>query len=193
MVFVSRLAVLIVIHKELTNGSACHRGNVLHWSRIGCGSCNNDGLVKNTMAGKRLADVCNCRRLLTDGDIDTNHIGVLLVYDCVNCDSGLTGLTVTNDQLTLTTADRNHSVNCQKSSLNWLANRLTLHDARSLELNRATMCSVDSAKSINRLAQWVNNTTKHVKTSWNIHDAAGCTALVAFLNLRNFAEQNSAD
>ncbi len=53
---------------------------------------------------------------LTDGDM-INCVGVLSVYDCVNCDSGLTGLTVTNDQLTRPTADRDYSVNWQVHSV----------------------------------------------------------------------------
>jgi len=54
-----------------------------------------------------------------------------LVDDRINRNSGLTNLTVTNDQLTLTTADRYHGVNRFQTNLHGLVNGLTGDNARS--------------------------------------------------------------
>jgi hypothetical protein len=45
------------------------------------------------------------RLLLADGNVDTLNAGIFLVDDRVDRHRGLTGLTVTDDQLTLATAD----------------------------------------------------------------------------------------
>ena len=55
-----------------------------------------------------------------------------LVEDSVDGDGGLTGLTVADDELTLTTADRDHGVDGQQASLNRLAHRGTLDDTGGL-------------------------------------------------------------
>ena len=64
---------------------------------------------------KHLHDVGNGRSLLTDGDVDAVKSGAvpsvgvvegsLLVDDGINSDSGLAGLSVTNDKFSLTSAD----------------------------------------------------------------------------------------
>ena len=53
------------------------------------------------------------RSLLTNGHINTIYgftcvVKTLLVDDCVNSDGSLAGLTVADDKLTLTAANRDH-------------------------------------------------------------------------------------
>ena len=59
----------------------------------------------------------NGRCFLTDGNVDTVNALTLLVDDGIDRDGGLTGLTVTDDQLSLSAADRNHGVNCLDTGL----------------------------------------------------------------------------
>ena len=62
---------------------------------------------------------------MTNCDVDASNLLVdvtgepviALVDDRVQGDSGLTRLTVTNDELTLTTTDRNHRVDSLQASL----------------------------------------------------------------------------
>src|SRR3990167_9250854 len=63
--------------------------------------------------------------LLADGDVDTFDARALLVDDSVDGDGGLAGLAVTDDQLTLTTADRDHGVQGFQARLHRLAHRLS--------------------------------------------------------------------
>ena len=62
--------------------------------------------------------------LLADSDVDTLNAGVFLVNDGVDRDRGLAGLTVTDDQLTLATTDRNHGVDGLEARHHRLVNRL---------------------------------------------------------------------
>ena len=193
MLLIRGVAVLIVIHKVLTNGSAGHRSNILHRGRICCSSCNDNGLIQNSMACKGFLDCRNRRCLLADSYVNTNHIGLCLIDNGVNCDGGFSRFAVTNDQLSLSASDRNHCINREKTRLNRLIYRLTLHNARSLKLNGTTMCCMDRTQSVNRLTEGVNNAPEHVVVNGNVHDMAGCTTFVSFSNVRDVTKQNGAD
>ena len=189
----SGLAVLAVVHEELANSGTGHRRDVLHRSGVCCGSGNDDRVVKGTMLLEGLADVGNRGGLLTDSDVDTDHILAALVQDGVDGDSGLTRLTVTDDELTLATADGDHRVDGEKTGLNRLAHRGTLDNARSFELDGARMGSANLAQAVDRLAQRVHDTAEHGTAYRNVHDAAGGAALVAFLDDVDRAEKHGAD
>ena len=77
----------------------------------GCGGNNNDGVFQRAVLFQLTYDVGNSGLLLTDGHVDTLNAGIFLVDDRVDGDGGLTSLTVTDDQLTLTTTYRYHGVN----------------------------------------------------------------------------------
>ena len=66
--------------------------------------------------------VRNSRLLLTNCDVDTLNARIFLVDDRVNSHRGLTSLTVTDDQLALTTSNRHHGVNRLVASLDGLVN-----------------------------------------------------------------------
>ena len=68
--------------------------------------------------------------LLTDGDVNADQVFALLVDDGVDCDGGLAGLTVANDQFALTAADRHHRVDRLEAGLHRLRHRLTCDHAR---------------------------------------------------------------
>ena len=63
--------------------------------------------------------------LLSDGNVDavqhllrvSGIVETLLVNDGVNCDGGLSGLTITDDQLTLATADGHEGVDSLDAGL----------------------------------------------------------------------------
>ena len=58
--------------------------------------------------------------LLTNGHVDTFNAGAFLVDDGVDGNSGLTGLTVTDDQLALTATDRHHGIDGLQAGLHRL-------------------------------------------------------------------------
>ena len=52
----------------------------------------------------------NCRCFLSDCNIDTDYIFAFLIQNCVQSNGCLSRLTVSNDQLTLSTTDRKHCI-----------------------------------------------------------------------------------
>ena len=193
VVLVCRVAVLVVVHEVLADGGAGHRGDVLHRGGIGRGSGNDDRLVEHAVLGQGLADGRNRGGFLANGHIDADHVGLGLVHDGIDGDSGLSRLAVADDELTLATANGHHSVDGKKTRLDRLAHRLALHDARSLELNGTTVRSSDGAEAVDGLTERINDAAKHRVAHGDIHDSAGGTALVAFLDVLDVAKEDSAD
>ena len=188
-----RLAVLAVVHEELADSGTGHRRDVLHRGRIGSGCRNDDGVFERTVLGEGLTDVSNRGGLLADGDIDADHALATLVEDSVDGDSGLTGLTVADDELTLTTADRHHGVDSQQASLNRLAHRGTVDNAGGLKLNGAAVRGDNVTQTVDGLAERIDDAAEHGTAHGDIHNAASGAALVAFLDGVDGTKQNGAD
>ena len=107
-------SVLGVVTEVLANSAAGVRGQELEGSGIRGSSSNNNGVLHAVSLLKEAHNVGNGGALLADGDVDavkglsvvTSLEDSLLVDDGVDSDGGLAGLSVTNDQLTLATANR---------------------------------------------------------------------------------------
>ena len=84
-----------------------------------------------------------------------------MVQDRVDCNRGLTGLAVTNDELTLTTANRRHGVNRLDAGLQRLVHRLATHDARRLDFHTAHLDANKVTLAVNRLADCVHDATEN--------------------------------
>ena len=105
--------VLSVVTEVLTNSAAGVRGQELERGGIGSSSSNDDRVLHAISVLEKAHDVGHGGALLADGNVDAvKRLGVvtgledsLLVDDGVDGNSGLTGLSVTNDQLTLASAN----------------------------------------------------------------------------------------
>ena len=102
-------------------------------SGLGGGSGNDDGVLHGVVLLKRLNKLSNGGSLLADGNVHTvqllalvrSVVPSLLVEDGVEGNGGLSGLTITNDQFTLTTTDWHHGVDRLETGLHWLTDGLT--------------------------------------------------------------------
>lgn len=85
----------------------------LQGSGLGGSGGNDDGVLQAVALVEQSDDVGHSRALLADGDVDAvkglgvvaEFVHLLLVDDRVDGDGGLAGLSVSNDQLTLASAD----------------------------------------------------------------------------------------
>ena len=161
--------VLALVHPVLANCATRVGSHVLVARGIRGRRSNDRRVLHCSGVLKSRANRSDRRALLANGDIDASNLlvdiagkpVVTLVNDRVQSDCGLTGLTVTNDELTLTTTDRNHRVDRLQAGLQWLVNRLTHHDTGSLELQRSSAFQVgDITEAVDRAAQRVNGTTE---------------------------------
>ena len=145
------------------------------------------------MLAKCLHCVCNGGTLLTDCNVDALHTKTALVDDGVDRNSGLTGLTVTNDEFALSTTNWGHCVDRLDAGLQWLVHWLATHDARSLDFHGAADCANDVTLTVDGRTKCVDNATKHRVTNWDGENATSCFNSLAFFNGVCFAEHNYTD
>jgi len=176
--------VAAVVTEPLTHSATSEGSNVLQGGGLGGGGSNDDGVLHGVVLLKGLDELSDGGTLLTDGNVDTVQlvglvarvVPALLVQHGVKGDSGLTGLTVTNDQLTLTTADGDHGVDTLHTSLHGLVDGLTGQDTGGLELSTALLSGVDGTLAVNGVTKSVDNTAEQLRTSGDI-DLRGGIAL----------------
>mmetsp|Transcript_13634 Transcript_13634/g.33518 ORF Transcript_13634/g.33518 Transcript_13634/m.33518 type:complete len:413 (-) Transcript_13634:136-1374(-) len=108
------------------------------------GGRHDDGVLEGTRLLEQLDQLSHGGALLADGHVHAVHAVVLvgllvaglLVQDAVHGNGGLAGLAITDDQLTLATANGHQGVHGLDASVQGLAHRLAGHDTGSLDLHQ---------------------------------------------------------
>lgn len=163
------------------------RSKVLQRSGLGGGGGDDNGVLHGVVLLERLDKLGDGGPLLADGNIDAIEllrlviavVPSLLVEDGVEDDSRLAGLTVTDDQLTLATADGNHGVDRLEARLHGLVDRLAGQNSRGLEHGSDPLRRLDGALAVDGVAQSIDDTAKHLGTNGNVnlgHALATCTS-----------------
>ena len=102
-----------IISEELSNGTSRVWGQELEWSGIGGGSSNDDSVLEGVSLLEESHDVGDGGSLLTNSDVDTVEglggvtglVDGLLVKDGIDSNGGLASLSITNNELTLSSAN----------------------------------------------------------------------------------------
>jgi len=168
--------VTAVVTEPLTHGATSEGSNVLQGSGLGGGGSNDDGVLHGILLLEGLDELSDGGTLLADGNVDTvqllglvaGAVPALLVEHGVESDGSLTGLTVTNDQLTLTTADGHHGVDTLHTSLDGLVDGLAGQNAGGLELGTALLLGVQGALAVNGVTQSIDNTAEQLRADGDI-------------------------
>lgn len=169
-------SVLAVVTEPLTHAAAGEGSKVLQRSGLGSGGSDDDGVLHGIVLLKGLDKLGNGGSLLTDGDVDAVELlglvgGVvpsLLVEHGVERDGSLTGLTITNDQLTLATADGNHRVDGLETGLDGLLDGLTRQNAGGLDLSTALLLGVDGALAVDGVTESIDDTAEQLRADGDI-------------------------
>ena len=185
--------VFSLIHKILCHGSSCIRCDVLQRSRITGSCCYDDGIIHGTVFFQCRYNFCNCRCFLSNCNINTDDIFALLVDHCIGCNGCLTCLTVTDDQLSLSTANREHGIDGKDSCLHWYANRFTINDTRCFIFNRPVIIFLNVTLTIDRCSQCIDDSSDKFISNRNSGFLFGSCYLGSFLDPCITAEQNDTD
>jgi hypothetical protein len=169
--------VAAVVTEPFTHGTASEGSEVLEGSSLGSGSSNDNRVLHGIVLLKGLDELSHGGTLLTDGNVDTvkllrlvaGVVPALLVEHGIESDSGLTSLTVTDDQLTLTTTNGHHGVDTLQTSLDGLVDGATRKDTGSLELGTALGGSVDGTLAIDGVTESINDTAKKLRANRDIN------------------------
>ena len=170
--------VAAVVTEPLTHGAASEGSNVLQGGGLGGGGSDDNRVLHGILLLKGLDELSDSRTLLTNGNVDTVEllllggaglvVPTLLVEHGVESDSGLTGLTITNDQLTLTTTNGHHGVDTLQTSLHWLADGLTGQNTGGLELGTASLLGAKGTLAINGVTETIDDTAEQLGADGDI-------------------------
>ena len=109
-IIIDNQGIFATITKVFAHGTTGIRRDVLHSGRVRRGSSNNNGVFHRAMFFQLAYHGANGRGFLTNGHIDTFNTGTFLIDDGIDGNRCFTGLSVTDNQFALTTADRHHGV-----------------------------------------------------------------------------------
>jgi hypothetical protein len=190
-----------IVTEPLADGGTGEGSEVLKRSGLGGGGSNDDGVLHGVVLLKSLDELGDGGSLLADGNVDAVEllllvaavVPALLVEDGVETNGSLAGLTVTNDQLTLATADGNHGVDGLETSLDGLVDRLSGQNAGSLELSTASLLGGDGTLAVNGVAESVDDTAEHLRADGDIHNLAGTLDSLTLLDETIGTEKHNTD
>ena len=121
-VVVDDQGVFTVVSEPFSHGASREGSQELQRSGLGSSSSHDNGVLHGVVLLEGLDELSDCRSLLSDGDIDTielldfiaSVVPLLLVENGVDGNGGFTGLTITNDQLSLTSTDLTKMVSSER-------------------------------------------------------------------------------
>jgi hypothetical protein len=193
--------VTAIVTEPFTNRSSSEGGDVLERSGLGSGGSNDDGVLHGVVLLKGLDKLGDGGSLLADGDIDAVEllglvVGVvpsLLVQHGIKGDGSLASLTITNDKLTLATANGNHGIDGLETGLDGLIDGFTGKNAGGLELGTALLLGVERTLAIDGVAEGIDDTAEKLGTDGDINNFTGTLDGLAFLDKTVRTEKHDTD
>jgi hypothetical protein len=194
-------SVLAVITEVLSDSASREGSEVLKRSGLGGGGSDDDGVLHGIVLLEGLDELGDGGTLLTNGDVDTVQllgllgaiVPLLLVKNGVEGDGGLSGLTITNNQLTLTTTDGDHGVNALDTSQHGLTDGLTGENTGGLDLGTATLRGGDGALSIDGVTEGIDDTAQKSLTDGEIDNVTGTLDGITLANETIVTEDDNTD
>merc|ERR1740129_1081004 len=160
--------VLTVITEKFAHGAARVRSQVLQGSSIR--SCVRDFncVFHGIGVSQTLDDLGHGGPLLSDSNVNAHQflfvlcsiVEPLLVDNSVDGNGSFASLTITNNQLTLTTANGHQRVDSLDTSLHRLSDGLSGDNTGSFNTNTLSGSSTKGSSTINGVTQSVNDTSK---------------------------------
>jgi len=166
---------LAIVTEVLAHGGASVRCQELEGSGVRGGGSNDDAVAHCPLFVELPDKLSDGGTLLANANINARE-GIrlgLLVDDGINRNGGLTGLTITDDQLTLTTTDGDEGVHGLEAGKHGLGHGLARDDAGGLDLRTGALAVVEADASIDGLADAVHNAAKELVADGDVDDGAG--------------------
>ena len=192
-VVVDQQRVASAVAEELAHRARRVRADVEQRRRIGRRGGDHDRVPHRVGFFERAHHLRDRRLLLADRVVDADDTGVLLVENRIDRNRGLPRLTVADDQLPLTPADRHHRVDRLQAGLQRLLDRLPIHHAGRQPLDRRERLGRDRSFAVDWLTERVHDAAEQLVAHRYRDDAARALDQVPFLDLLELAQEHRAD
>ncbi len=184
--------VAAAVHEVLAQSCTGVGRQILQRRRLGCCCRHDDRVFHGAVLVEGGDHLGHGRVLLSNGHVDADVAGALLVDDRVEDHRGLSGLTVADDELALAAADRDHGVDGHDAGLHRLFHTLSGHDAGGGALERVVLGRVDRTFAVEGPAERVDHPPHQSRTHGDVQDALCALGLIALLDEVNLAHQDAA-
>mmetsp|Transcript_34401 Transcript_34401/g.111950 ORF Transcript_34401/g.111950 Transcript_34401/m.111950 type:complete len:321 (+) Transcript_34401:990-1952(+) len=190
-----------VVAEVLGHGAAGVRRKELQRGSIRGRRGHNGGVLQAVVLTQDFEELCHSGTLLADGNVEAIQVVLLirriidglLVEDRVDGNGSLACLTITDNELSLTTANRDQAVHSLQARGHGLVHTLPRDDARRLELDTPPRLGQDGSLAINRDAKGIDHASEQLGADGHVHDGAGALDAVALHNGAIVPEHDDTD
>ena len=116
-----------------------------------------------------------------------------LVQHSIESDGGFSGLTITNDQLTLTTSNGDKGINGLKTSLHRLVDGFTGNDTRGFKIDLTALSGLEGSESIEGVSEGIDATSQKFGSDWDIDNSSSSHNGVTLLDQTIVTENDNTD
>jgi len=193
--------VLGVVTEPLAHGAARVWCEVLKRGGVSSGSDNDDGVFHGVGLLEDVTELADGGLFLADSDVDAVELldlvivveELFLVEDGVEGDGGLTGLPVTNDQLTLTSADGDERVDSLKTRLHRLVDGFTGNNTRGFDVDTSSLLAVNGSLAVEGVTKRVDNSTEELWADGDVDNSTSPLDNIALLDITIVTKDDNTD
>lgn len=192
---------LAVVSEPLTHGGTSEGSKVLERGSLGGGSSNNDRVLEGIVVLKSLDKLGDGRSLLANGNVDTVELLLLvlavvpslLVKNGIDGNLGLTGLSVTDNQLSLASANGDKGIDGLKTGLHGLVDGGSGENTGGLNLGSDSELSLDGSLTIDGVTEGIDDSTEKGGSDGDVDNGTGSLDGLTLLDESIRTEQHNTD
>jgi len=165
------------------------------------GGGDDNSVFHGLVVSESLDDIGDGGSLLSNGDINAVELFVsvssveifLLIQDGINGDGGLSGLSVSNNEFSLSSTDGDQTIDGFESGLHGLVDGFSGDNTGGFDFHSVSLGGLDGSQSVDGVTQGIEDSSEHFFSDGNIHDGSGSTNDISFLNESIVSEDHDSD
>ena len=192
-IIVDNKYIFAILHPLFADCTAGIRSKILQRRKFTCRSRNNGCITESSILFECLDNIGNGRSFLADCHINTLYPLPFLINNRVNCNRGLSGLTISDDQFSLSSSDRHHGINGFDTGLQWCIHSLSGNDTGCHTFYRTVFIRCDRSLSVNRLSERIHNTSEQCISYRHFYHTSGCFNRISLIDIVLTSEKYRTD
>jgi hypothetical protein len=190
-----------VVSEPFAHGASRVWSKVLKWGGVSSGGDDDDTVFQAIGFLEDVDELGNGGLFLTNGDVDavkffafvTFFVKPPLVQNGIQSDGGFSGLSITDDQLSLASTNWDQRVNSFQTRLHWLVDRLSGDDTWGFDVDSSSDFGVDWAFAVDGVSERVDNSSEEFWAYWDVDDGAGSSYNITFFNFSIVTEHDNTN